>query len=189
MQKRRVLSKKEKEEITHLLDDGEVGLWLDSYDFIFSDFDHRHFSQRNISQDFLEEAKRATKEINPGHWGFKLLLPDKLRKRDAEAVIKKRLRQQFHKHAQELDKESKHLLKKSLLLCGIGFLSMIAASLIVNYHKGSLYLSFLRIILEPSGWFMVWFGLDNLFYTRTKNKNDREFYTKMSRAEIKFESY
>ncbi len=189
MRDKKFLSKKEKEEIVHLLEDGEVGLWLDSYDFIFSDFDHRHFSQRSISQDFLEEAKRATKEIDHGKWGFKLLLPNKLRKRDTEIVIKKRLRQHFHKHAIRLQEESKKITRKSLLLCCFGFLLMIGAALILNYQKENIYFSFLRIIVEPAGWFMVWFGLDNLFYKRTENKNDYDFYNRMFRAEIKFESY
>ena len=189
MGRNKFLSRKEKEEITRLLDDGEVGLWLESYDFIFSDFDHRNFSQRNLSQDFLEEAKRAKKEIKPGHWGFKLLVPHKLRKRDPEALIKKRLRQHFHKHAQQLQEESVKIIRRSLQLCAAGFLFMIAAALIINSQNENLLLSFLRIILEPAGWFMVWFGLDNLFYKRAENKPDYEFYTKMSKAEITFESY
>lgn len=43
-----------------------ISLWIDSYDDIFSDFDPRHFSLRNISDDFLYEVKKG---VNPNFWG------------------------------------------------------------------------------------------------------------------------
>ena len=40
----------------------EIPLWLDNYNDLFSDFDPRHYSNRALSQDFLEELKRASRD-------------------------------------------------------------------------------------------------------------------------------
>ena len=40
--------------------DYSISLWIDSYDDIFSDFDPRPFSARNISDDFLYEVKKTS---------------------------------------------------------------------------------------------------------------------------------
>ena len=40
-----------------------VSLWLDNYDNIFSDFDPRSYAHRELSDDFLIEAKKVTHEF------------------------------------------------------------------------------------------------------------------------------
>jgi hypothetical protein len=45
----------------------EIKLMLDTYDDIFSDFDPRPFSQRTLSEDFLEEARKASREKEMGN--------------------------------------------------------------------------------------------------------------------------
>ena len=49
-------------EQTALLKKSEISLSLDNYDDIFSDFDPRPFSQRALSDDFLIEAKKASRD-------------------------------------------------------------------------------------------------------------------------------
>ena len=51
-----------KHEIKELLEKTQISLWLDDYADIFSDFDPRPFSQRALSDDFLNEAKKVVRE-------------------------------------------------------------------------------------------------------------------------------
>ena len=47
----------------------------------------------------------------------------------------------------------------------------------------------LLVLLEPVGWFTVWFGLEQVFYAANSKKEDLDFYKKMSNCEIKFTQY
>jgi hypothetical protein len=50
-------------------------------------------------------------------------------------------------------------------------------------------LSLARVILEPAGWFLAWYGMDHILYHSNTNKYEREFSDKMSHAEIVFDSF
>ncbi|PIU76093.1 hypothetical protein COS75_00785, partial [Candidatus Pacearchaeota archaeon CG06_land_8_20_14_3_00_35_12] len=78
-----------------LLQMSEISLWLDHYDDIFSDFDPRPFSQRALSDDFLLEAKRASKEKISGAIEMQFLIPHDKRNKELENTIKKRLHDHF----------------------------------------------------------------------------------------------
>lgn len=88
------ISEEEKRKIFEI---SEVSLWLDSYDDIFSDFDPRPYSQRALSDDFLEEAKKAVKEKKTGELELRLLVPHSQRDLEKEIIIKRRLREYFKK--------------------------------------------------------------------------------------------
>ena len=167
----------------------EISLWLDDYNDLFSDFDPRLYSQRTLSQDFLSELERSIKEIEPDHFTLNLLMPKNLRKLDDETIIKRRLKEHFKKHALLLQKEHNKLVIKGTILTVIGFVLMAAATYLYHYTTANLIYSFLTILFEPAGWFTVWYGLDHVFYFRKAKRPEFEFYTKMSTAEIKFNSY
>lgn len=44
-------------------------------------------------------------------------------------------------------------------------------------------------ILEPAGLFTFWVGGETIFYRPIEKNPDLDFYTKMFKAEIIFESY
>ena len=167
----------------------EVSLWLDEYSDLFSDFDPRPYSQRTLSQDFLKELERATKELDPDHFTLILLMPKNLRKLEDESIIKKRLKEHFKKHALLLEQEHKKIVVKGILLTALGFVLMAAATYIYHYTTPNLFYSFLNIFFEPAGWFTVWYGLDHVFYFRKVKRPEFEFYNKMSSSEIRFNSY
>ena len=85
----------------------EISLWLDTYEDIFSDFDPRPLGQRALSDDFLSEAKRAIRERKEGSFELHLLIPTTQRSSATEAVVRKRLREHFTKHATRLAGERK----------------------------------------------------------------------------------
>jgi hypothetical protein len=167
----------------------EISLWLDNYGDLFSDFDPRPYSNRSLSQDFLDELRRATRNIEAGEFHVKLLAPTALRKPADEVVIRKRLKDHFKKHFLVVKKEHQKLIRKGIILAVLGFLFMLGATFVGHYGKETLLVTFLTVILEPGGWFMMWYGMDQIFYFGKEKKPEYEFYEKMDKADIKFDSY
>jgi len=172
-----------------LLEISQISLWLDDYDDIFSDFDPRPYSQRALSDDFLQEVKRASHEIKEKKIELKFLIPEKERTREKEFVIKRRLREHFRRHAKLIEQEIKQLRKKSLLLVLAGCLLMMVATFIAYHEFKNFLFYFLIILFEPAGWFSVWYGLDQFFYTAREKSPDLKFNKKLAKAEIGFISY
>jgi len=77
-----------------------------------------------------------------------------------------------------MEKESKKLVKNSIIMTSIGFLLMMIATTIVYFGMHNLLLAFMVVMLEPSGWFLMWTGLDQIFYKRREEKPELEFYNK-----------
>lgn len=173
-----------------LLQMSEIGLWLDHYDDIFSDFDPRHYSERALSDDFLQEAKRASRDKVTGAIEIKFLVPKHRRNSYLEAIIKKRLRQHFRKHYLQMKAEKIKTINQGLTFALMGiFLMFIATYILVTFPAKNILSSFLVVLLEPGGWFLFWEGLDQAVFEVRKINPDVEFYEKMSRAGIHFVSY
>ena len=114
----------------NIKDKSKVGIWLDSYDNLFSDFDPRIYRQRALSEDFLSQAQHITNEFKPGIFDLTFLIPKKLRNRMTEKVIKERLQKHFKKQAKELEKQKKRVLRKGVITAIIGAMFMFAATII-----------------------------------------------------------
>lgn len=175
-------------ETQDLLRRSEISLILDTYDDIFSDFDPRPFHQRALSDDFLLEAKKASKEIKSGIQ-LKFLMPKFLRNPNDEVLIKKRLREHFKKHAEERKVERDSLLKQGLYFTISGIILMIIAAILLFDSRESIIFSFFIVFLEPAGWFLFWEGLDLVIFEAKNKKPDIEFYEKMSKCEVEFIDY
>jgi len=170
------------------LKQGNISLILDSYDDIFSDFDPRHYPEKALSDDFLEECKRAVRDKKEDFkLELRLLVPKFKRSVIDEINIKKRLKNHFQKHFLEKEKERNSLRKNGILLFSIGAIMTFASTLIYPY-KGMLS-NFLLVLLEPAGWFTIWNGLDKFFFETKNKKSEIEFYRKMSKLEILFIEY
>ena len=166
-----------------------VSLWLDSYDNIFSDFDPRPYSHRALSDDFISEAKKVTYEVKPGSLDLTLLIPSGMRDLDHEKYIRMRLHSHFRKHAVLMEKEMRKLLFNGIAFTILGFVMMFVAASVLLVDGSSIWVNLLRTVLEPGGWFLSWYGLDQIFYTSRQNVKELDFNKKMSRAEIEFDSY
>ncbi|MEM4363915.1 MAG: hypothetical protein QXS90_01405, partial [Candidatus Diapherotrites archaeon] len=90
----------------------EVSFKIDDYDFIFSDFDARHYSQRSISDDFLITAKKAITGKEHENIEVKFLIKKDKRSTAIEEIIKKRLHDHFKKHEKTLEKELNENIKR-----------------------------------------------------------------------------
>lgn len=167
----------------------EIGLALEGYDDIFSDFDPRPYKDRALSTDFLNEAKRASKDKKSGI-EIKFLIPTKQRNYKTEEVIKERLKRHFKRHHDLLNCERKGIIEKGLLFTIIGVgLMVLATYLLFTYQERSFLLAFLNVLLEPAGWFLFWEGLDYTITQAREQKPELEFYEKMHKAKINFMSY
>lgn len=163
-----------------------ISLWLDSYDDIFSDFDPRLFSERNISDDFLDEIKKVSAENELSVNEIKLLLPAKNRNQDIELLIIKRLRAFFNAtyHYHLIKKNNER--KRGFIFIFIGIIMMTLASVISSNRTSNLLMNSLLMFVEPSGWFLVWSGMDFLIQISKKEKIELDFYEKILKSKIVF---
>jgi len=177
---------RKKSEITEM---SKISIILDDYDDVFSDFDPRPYSKRSLSDDFLEEAKKITPKKTTEKIELKFLLPEKARNLKDELVITKRLKTYFRKkHKSMSNKQKKEKIKNTaLVILGLGL--MIIAAYVWFMEPEQFFLYVLIIIIEPAGWFAVWYGLDHLFYYIEEERQELRFYEKLAKANITFYSY
>jgi|ERR1035437_2740943 hypothetical protein len=167
----------------------EISIWLDSYDDIFSDFDPRSFSERSLSDDFIAEAKKVSREKLLKINELKLLIPESKRNQEQESVIIKNLHANFLRHYEYLHHQSRKVKRKGILFFLIGIPFMAAASYFSFLNSTTFSYNILRIIFEPAGWFFVWTGFDHIFIISNTKEGDINFYSLLAKTKIHFLSY
>lgn len=177
------------DETQKILEMSEISLWLDNYDDIFSDFDPRPYSLRSLSDDFLSEAKKASRDKDENMLELRFLISENQRDSKIEATIKKRLRDHFTKHLIQLKKDLLKAKHQAILTGLLGITLIFAASYLDALNLPSFVSRFLFVLSEPAGWFLTWFGLDKIFYSSELKKSEYKFYQKMIKCEIMFNSY
>ena len=179
----------EKQDIQNNPDIMNISLWLDDYDDIFSDFDPRPYSNRALSVDFLDEAKRAAKDKQEG-LELNLLIKENLRDVKTEATIKNRIKSHFKKHTDEIKKEIKKAVTKGAIFVAIGAILMVLSTVIaIKLSSMNMLKSILIVLFDPAGWFFFWDGMDTIISEPKKAHPNLTFYKKMSQATINFTSY
>lgn len=167
-----------------------VTLWLDSYDDLFSDFDPRSYSKRVLSDDFIAQAKKLTREESRGRdFLLQLLLPASVRNSAHEAIIAERLPLIFSRNFEQLLSERKKSKFRGLRMAGFGILLMVIGGYISFQDPEEFSVHLLLIIFEPAGWFLFWSGLDILLEYSRKTRKELDFYRHISRTKIIFGSY
>jgi hypothetical protein len=165
---------------------GTVTLSLNSYDSLFSDFDQRDYSERILSEDFIEECKRAVRG-NESEIELILSCPRHKRNLKDEAKIRHRIKEYFMYIFKKEHEMRKRLRLEGLFWFLMGSIVMILATLIAG--KTNFFMRFLEIMTIPAGWFLFWEGLDKVLITSKERLSHYEFYKKMSRANILFAGY
>jgi len=183
------MKQKNKNQEKQNLKNSNISLITDGYKDIFSNFDPRHYSERALSVDFLDEAKRASRDKFSGKIELQLMIPTKKRNLKEETTIKKRLLEHFKKHREITKKESVKILKQGLFFLIIGLILMLIATFILFEREETAMIHFLIILFEPGSWFLFWEGLDLIIFESKKNNLEKIFYEKMSKCEIRFMSY
>ena len=167
----------------------EIAITLDTYDDIFSDFDPRPYSQREMSEDFLKEISRRYMEGKHGRFEVHFTIPSVERDLKAEAVIKKRLREQF---AFMVKRESDAIQKtknRGYLYIIIGFLTLLADTYFFFYlpYDSPLY-HVLSIMLVPAGWYGMFTGIGKVIDEPYDASERKKLHEKFERAEFSFMS-
>ena len=169
-----------------LLKLAEVNILLDSYDDMFSDFDPSEYAERTLSDDFIIQAQKISKNKDGTKISLKLLIPALARNEADEKVIIKRLYSHFNNAYLQAKGDVRKSNIKGILLTSIGTAFMVIASYLSFMKPEKYHVHFLIVLFEPGGWFLLWAGLDHLVYRSKITKNDIDFYAKMVKSEIKF---
>lgn len=180
--------KKGEEKIKTNLREGNISIILDSYDDIFSDFDPREYSEKALSDDFLIECKKASKDKKSGA-GLRFFAPKEKRNLKHEQMIKRRLREHFQKHFKEKELEIKRIKREGFVWFILGAVIMIGGTFLYPVRDRGFLYTLAFIMSEPASWFFFWEGLGKIFITSKRELPDYEFYKKMSRVPIDFHDY
>lgn len=167
----------------------KIKLWLDSYDDLFSDFDPRPYSKRTLSDDFISQVRKVSREESGKEFVLQLLMPTGLRNERDEEMIAQRLPLFFKKNVDLLQEERKKSRHRGIRLVVVGVVLMVIGGYISYQGSENFYIHLLLIVFEPAGWFFFWSGLDILMEYSGKTKKDLKFYSDMARTRIIFGSY
>ncbi len=165
----------------------EIRMQLDSYEDLFSDFDPRPYHERALSDDFLQEAKKASSDRGE-EMDIVFFLNKEKRNTKDELTIKKRLLSHFKRHYLLLHQEQQKSVKTGIIFIIIGIVLMFIATLFLFKYEYNLLASMVIIILEPASWFLFWEGSSLVIFTSKKKQPEFVFYEKMSHAHIFFKS-
>ena len=173
-----------------LLQLSEISLILDTYDDLFSDFDPRTLDKRSLSEDFLSDIKRATKEKKSGVIELNFLIPLEQKKEEKEAMIRKRLHEHFRKHYELIQKEVQFVRTRGIIMVVVGvILSILTAVFVYPHVDENVFMSIVLILIEPAAWFTIWEGANKFFDGWKYESLDLEFYKKMVKCEVSFTGY
>jgi len=170
-----------------------ISLILESYNDIFSSFDARSYSEKALSVDFLSECKRAARDKDNVGVELILSIPRAKRNLTDEVKIKHRLREHFHKHFLEKEKEIKKVKRNGLRWVFTGSFLLICNAILHTYLNqllmGNFLLNLVSLLAEPASWFSFWEGLGKIFIKSGDVEPEIAFYKKMASAQINFRGY
>lgn len=167
----------------------EITITLDTYDDIFSDFDPRPFSQRELSEDFLKEIQRRYMEDKKGRFEIHFTIPSTERDVKGEAVIKKRLREHFAFMA----KQEEEVIRKTKMR-GYAYIIIGSAVLLANVfalfwlQEESFFYQILSIMLVPAGWYGMWTGIEKVIDEPFSAVDRKMIHEKFEKANYVFMS-
>ena len=179
------------ESVTDLLDpktekikEANISLIISDYGDIFSDFDPRSYLEKAISDDFLQECRRAARDKEDGI-ELRILVPQKERDMKEEWKIKKRLRDHFNRHFNEKENQMAGIKKEGTIWLTLGSIILIGVLFGLLKLEGTIIGTILPILEIPC-WFLIWEGIGKILIESREERPDYEFYKKMSRAQINF---
>lgn len=138
----------------------EITMQLDTYDDIFSDFDPRPYSQRELSEDFIKEIHRRYMEDKRGRFEVHFTIPTSERDTKEEALIKKRLREHFLFMVKREEETILNTKKR-----GYAYIIIGAAILVADVYalfllaESSVVYKILSVLVVPAGWYGMFTGI------------------------------
>lgn len=165
----------------------EIGVVIDTWDDVFSDFDPRPLSERTVSGDFIDELKKRYKETQAGDFIITINAPVSLKNEESERMVTNRLRRHFRYKFLQKKKVITVIRIRGLIFVIVGICSLSFLTL-ATYFKflNELALQIVSIILMPLGWFGIWEGLSKLVDTSPVVINDSKVFEKLLKATYHF---
>ncbi len=166
----------------------EIGIVIDTWDDIFSDFDPRPLEERTVSEDFLDELRKRYKETRFGEYLITIYAPLSLKDEASEKIVSQRLKKHFrHKFLQKKKVITVIRLRGLIfVIIGIGSLSFLTLATYFRFLS-ELAIQISAIILMPLGWFGIWEGLSKLIDTSPAVIQDEKLFEKLSKAKFSFQ--
>ncbi|MDD4182762.1 MAG: hypothetical protein PHT53_02955 [Candidatus Omnitrophica bacterium] len=165
----------------------EIGVVIDTWDDIFSDFDPRPLSERTVSGDFIDELKKRYKETQSGDFIITIYAPILLKNEESERMVTNRLRKHFRYKFLQKNKVIAIIRIRGLIFFIVGICSLSFLTL-ATYFKflSELTLQISSIILMPLGWFGIWEGLSKLIDTSPVVIRDSKLFERLLKATYHF---
>ncbi len=164
----------------------QVGLSIDSYDDLFSDFDPRSYKERQLSEDFLAELRRFFFDKNPESLDMVLLIPARQRNSTSETIIKRRLHIYFHKKNREIAASVKHTKSRNWTKVAISVLLMVCTGYLATKAGQIVWMNIVKVIVEPASWFLFWTSLEQLQNSRRSGERELNYFQRLSECKIVF---
>jgi hypothetical protein len=150
----------------------EIRISLDTYDDIFSDFDPRPYSQRELSEDFLKEIQQRYLETPQGRIEVHFDLPAGKRDTRLDATAKKRIREHFEIERKREEAKILHTKWKGVKYVAFGSLALVAATLPLLEWPDSILVNIASTVLTPVAWFFSFTGA-SIYVDDWKESRDR----------------
>ncbi|MFO1470098.1 MAG: hypothetical protein U1F27_03535 [Turneriella sp.] len=164
----------------------QVGLSIDSYDDLFSDFDPRSYKERQLSEDFLAELRRFFFDKNPESLDLVFLIPARRRSNPTEATIKRRLHIYFQKKNREIAAGIRHAKSRNWIKVAISVLLMVCTGYISTKAGQIVWMNIVKVIVEPASWFLFWTSLEQLLISRRSAEREIRYFHRLSECKIVF---
>ncbi len=165
----------------------EIAVSIENYNYIFSDFDSRPYSERELSEDFCKEMQRRYTEDERGRFSVNLLLPAYARNLREEGVIKKRLRGHFEYMAKHEARLIREIVKQGYIYIIVGAIVLLAnVFALFTLQESSIFYQILSVVLVPAGWYGMFTGMAKVIDEPAAAKGRKEFNEHFARANFVF---
>lgn len=165
----------------------EIAVTLDTYDDIFSDFDPRPYSQRELSEDFLKEIQRRYLENKKGRFEVRFTMPPTEREVKEEALIKKRLREHFFFMARREEESIWNTKMRGYAYILIGTVVLLAdVWALFFFESQTLIYHVLSVLLVPAGWYGMFTGIGKVIDEPLESVSKKKLYEKFEKASYLF---
>ena len=161
----------------------EIGIVIDTWDDIFSDFDPRPLNERMVSGDFIDELKKRYKETRSANFIITIYVPRSLKDDQSQRMVTLRLKQHFRQKFLQKKKVLTFIRVRGLIFALVG-ISALSFLTLATYFKflSELTVQILGIVLMPLGWFGLWEGLSKLVDTSPVVIQDAQLFQNLSKA-------
>jgi hypothetical protein len=170
-----------------LKDLSEIGIVIDTWDDIFSDFDPSPMSDRTLSVDFIDEVKKRYRERSRKNVMLTVYAPESLASSTAEQIVIERIREYFSDRLRETKEDRAKEIRRGILFCAVGFFVLAAFGAIEHYTLfGPVLTEIFKWPIEVFGWFLMFEGFTFFAIPAKEFDKEKELNERLRDAEYRF---